>query len=58
MEVNYYFNIVFDIGEKYSLSHEGVLTILNGGIIVDGDLSGGVWGQLLPAYIFCSEVSM
>ena len=39
MEVNYYFNIVFDIGEKYSLSHEGVLTILNGGIIVDGDLS-------------------
>ena len=41
MKVNYYFNIVFDIGEKYSLSHEGVLTILNGGIIVDGDLSGG-----------------
>ena len=32
----------FDISEKYSLSHEGVLTILNGGIIVDGDLSGGV----------------
>ena len=37
MNVNYYFNIVFDIGEKYSLSHEDVLTILNGGIIVDGD---------------------
>ena len=42
MKVNYYFNIVFDISEKYSLSHEGVLTILNGDIIVDGDLSGGV----------------
>ena len=52
----------FSINESYLKGWVKSLTkcldpFLNCGIIVDGDLSGGVWGQLLSAYIYCSEVS-